>query len=103
MFTKEDVKKYAWYAVQWAFKQKNSFKRIDCDLYVESELYEKEETKELIDSANRKHEDIETYTREEVRMVALNSINAVLSYMLKEEHPHVTQIINSEIDTVKLF
>lgn len=91
MFTKEDVKKYAWYAVQWAFKQKESFKKIDCDLYVESELYE-------VDIPNK------TYTREEVYLIAERSVRASINNILSENNSKpISEIINSEIGTVKLF
>ncbi len=46
----------------------------------------------------------ETYTREEVYTIAERSIHAVINNILTEntEKP-ITQVINSEIDTVKLF
>lgn len=91
MFTKEDVKRYAWYAVQWAFKQKESFKKIDCDLYVESELYEVEQLKE-------------TYTRGEAYLAAERSVRAAINNILLEDNPKpIREIINNEIDNVKLF
>lgn len=63
---------------------------------------------ELVDSANKEHEE-ETYTREEVYLVAERSVHIYLRQILKKmvsptsEEYTVEQIINSEIDTVKLF
>ena len=76
--------------------------------------------KELIDSANREHEEYElitaeeclkelnnieeTYTREEVFLIAQRSIYAVINNILTENTERtIKQVINSEIDTVKLF
>lgn len=57
---------------------------------------------ELVNSANREHE--ETYTREEVYLIAERSVRAAISNILSNDNPKpISEIINSEIDTVKLF
>lgn len=75
---------------------------------------------ELIDSANREHEEYElitaeecleqlneleqTFTREEVYAVAERSVHAVINNILTENtEKTIKQVINSEIDTIKLF
>lgn len=57
---------------------------------------------ELIDSANREHE--ETYTKKEVYLIAERSVRAAINNILSNDNPKpISEIINSEIDTVKLF
>ena len=58
---------------------------------------------ELVDSANREYKE-ETYTREEVYLVAQRSVHAVINNLLTDNRTQtIDQVINSEIDTVKLF
>lgn len=46
----------------------------------------------------------ETYTREEVYLVAQRSVHAVINNLLTDNRTRtVDEVINSEIDTVKLF
>jgi len=45
----------------------------------------------------------ETYTREEVYLVAERSIHKAINNILTQEHTKISEVINSEIDTVKLF
>lgn len=45
----------------------------------------------------------ELYTREEVYQIAERNVHAVINGFLTDNCKSITQIINSEIDTVKLF
>jgi len=44
-----------------------------------------------------------TYTREEVYLVAERSVRKAINNILTQEHTKISEVINSEIDTVKLF
>lgn len=49
-------------------------------------------------------EDMKTYTREEVYLIAERSVRAAINNILSENNSKpISEIINSEIDTVKLF
>ena len=70
------------------------------------EEYELERVHELITAQEvlDKLEDMETYTREEVYLVANRSVHAVINNLLTDNRTRtVHEIINSEIDTVKIF
>lgn len=61
------------------------------DLSGDEQLYEQEQLKEI-------------YTREEVYLVAQRSVHAVINNLLTDNRTRtMKQVIDSEIDTVKLF
>lgn len=67
------------------------------------EEYELEKVHELL-TAQEVLDELETYTREEVYLVAQRSVHQVINNLLTDNKSMtMDQVINSQIDTVKLF